>query len=281
LIKYVYISDLFYGQVNGGAEANDDVLIKSLEHLGHKVDKIQSHLFAERISSLNTKNTQFIVSNFCNLSLASKSFLKQKANYVIYEHDHKYLASRNPAKFRDFKAPENKLINLEFYQRAKKIFCQSDFHLKIVRKNLGTTANLFNVSGNLWDKKHLDKMRELSFFEKTNLYAILESKVAHKNTDGAIKFCEQNNMPYTVIAPMEYDKFLNTLSDKRGLVFFPRTPETLCRVAVEARMMNLEIFTNSLLGAKYEPWFTKKGIPLIEQMNNKFNDVYNELQKSL
>ena len=31
LIKYVYISDLFYGQVNGGAEANDDVLIKVTE----------------------------------------------------------------------------------------------------------------------------------------------------------------------------------------------------------------------------------------------------------
>ena len=34
--------------------------------------------------------------------------------YLIYEHDHKYLSSRNPADFDNFQAPKEEIINYDF-----------------------------------------------------------------------------------------------------------------------------------------------------------------------
>ena len=277
----MFVSDFFYEQVKGGAESSDDVLISFLQSKGHSVQKIQSHLFKNSIRLAPADNKLFIVSNFCNLSTASKRQLMLNENYIIYEHDHKYLISRNPGNYKNFLAPKQSIINLDFYLAAKKVICQSNFHLGIISKNLGELSNLYNVSGNLWSERQLKKIAELSSVKKTESYAILQSNVSHKNTAGAIKYCEENNLPCSLIPPLEYDNFLNELSTKIGLVFLPKTPETLCRVAVEARMMNLKVITNNLLGAKYEPWFKQRGFPLIKLMSNKFEEVYDELQKSL
>ena len=276
----MFISDFFYEQIKGGAESNDAVLVSFLQKKGHDVQKIQSHLFEENIKQIDPNKKSFIISNFCNLQPPSKSFLKSETNYVIYEHDHKYLQSRNPAKYKNFIAPKNQIQNLDFYSRAKRVFCQSSFHLNILRKNLGDTVKLYNVSGNLWSKEQLNKITELSSVAKSESYAILESKVAHKNTDYALQYCKKNSMAFCLIAPMDYEGFLNELTKNKALVFFPKTPETLCRVAVEARMMNMGVITNRLLGAKYEPWFEEKGISLIKKMSNKAEEVYGELQKS-
>ena len=280
LSRYVFISDFFYEKIQGGAESNDDVLISFLKNKGHSVQKIQSHLFEKHVKTADINNELFIVSNFCNLSTTSKNFLKSGANYIIYEHDHKYLQSRNPAKYKNFIAPKNQLQNVEFYVRANRVFCQSSFHLNILKKNLGDEVKAYNVSGNLWSKQQLKKITELSSVAKSESYAILESRVAHKNTELALEYCKKNSMAFYLIAPMSYENFLGQLAKNKGLVFFPKTPETLCRVAVEARMLNMGVITNKLLGAKYEPWFGERGVSLIEKMDNKIEEVYDELQKS-
>lgn len=264
----------------GGAEANDNNLLLFLEKQGHTITRIQSHTFESLINEVTVDDTLFLISNFCNLSPRSKTFLVKKARYIIYEHDHKYLRSRNPTRYKEFIAPRDLIINLDFYEASQRVFCQSNFHMNILRKNLGNSVNLHNVSGNLWSEKDLRKISKLSAIRKENSYAILESGVEHKNTKGAVEYCEKNNLNYKLIPPMQYEKFLENLSTNKGLVFLPKTPETLCRVAVEARMMNLEIITNKLLGAKYEKWFSLKGENLINEMNNKFEEVYGELQKS-
>ena len=40
-------------------------------------------------------------------------------------------------------------------------------------------------------------------------------------------------------------------------------------MVLEAKMMNLEIETNHLVGASYEDWYSKKGIDLINCMREK------------
>lgn len=280
MTKLVYICDFLYGQVFGGAEANDNNLLLFLEKQGYDITRIQSHAFESLINEIVVDDTLFIISNFCNLSPRSKFFLIKKARYIIYEHDHKYLSSRNPAKYKDFTAPRDLIINLDFYESSQRVFCQSAFHLNILRKNLGDSVDLYNVSGNLWSEKDLRKISKLSVTRKEDSYAILESDIEHKNTKGAVEYCEKNNLSYKLIPPVRYDKFLEHLSTNKGLVFLPKTPETLCRVAVEARMMNLEIITNKLLGARYEKWFSLKGEKLVNEMSNRFEEVHSELQKS-
>ena len=65
---------------------------------------------------------------------------------------------------------------------------------------------------------------------------------------------------------MPYRDFLKKLSANEKFVFLPKTPETLSRVVIEARMMNVSVVTNNLVGASKEPWFELKGKNLIEHI---------------
>ena len=81
------------------------------------------------------------------------------------------------------------------------------------------------------------------------------------------------NYDYELINPCSYEEFLFRLGQNEGFVFFPKTPETLSRIIVEARMMDMKVITNNLPGAVKEPWFEKRGVELIEIMRNKRKEI--------
>lgn len=268
--KIVFIADFFAEHGTAGAELNNEELILLLRARGLEVLKIQSHLIdVEHVE--NNKDKVFIVSNFVNLHPDHKKTIS-KSTYVIYEHDHKYLKSRDPGPYSNYKAPPGQIINREFYENAKAVFCQSLFHLKIIKQNL-QIDNLVNLSGNLWSLESLNLLEKISKLEKTDSYAIVNSVNPHKNVVGAVKYCESSNMEYSVIENVDYHDFLSQLGVHRGLVFFPKTPETLSRIVVEARMMGMSTKTTKNVGAIYEEWFDKKGLDLINVMRQKRDDI--------
>ena len=214
----------------------------------------------------------YIISNFLELSYQSYTFLTERANYIIYEHDHKYVRNRNPAQYENFEVPESELVNQKFYQNAKAILCQSDFHANIVRKNLGLDT-IKSLGGNLWSSDSLELMSSLAKQEKLDMCAIMQSDNWHKNTIGAVRYCKVKNLSHALIPPSDYHDFLSQLGTYKRLVFFPQTPETLSRIAVEARMMGMAVVTNQNVGATKEPWFHLKGEELIEAMRNKREEI--------
>ena len=78
---------------------------------------------------------------------------------------------------------------------------------------------------------------------------------------------------YEIIQPAPYHEFLDSLSNNDKLVFFPKTPETLSRIVVEAKMMGMTTLTNKIVGAASEEWFSLKGDQLIEQMKEKRQSI--------
>jgi len=270
----VYISDFFVEHVLGGGELNDYELIQMIQQEGTSIEKKQSHTVD--VEYLSQKKSFFLISNFCNLNQASKDWLIENGDYVIYEHDHKYLASRNPAVYKDFKAPLTEIRNYSFYKNALKIICQSKFHEDIVKKNLNLD-NTLNISGNLWSLKVLEKIRSFCKKEKDQKFSILNSTILHKNTHGAIKYCKKKNVEYELIASTNYVNFLDNLSNNKTFIFVPKTPETLSRVVVEARMMGMSVRTNGLVGASSEPWFELKGEDLIDYMIDKREEILNTI----
>ena len=267
-MKIVFIADFFANQVNGGGELNNSVLVDLLRLEGHEVSCINSHL----VSEFNILSSDaIVVSNFINLSEQNKQTLQRK-KYVIYEHDHKYLRNRNPAMYKNFKAPSEAIVNYEFYKKAKAVFCQSKFHSDIVKKNL-EMDNIVSVGGNLWAEDTLNSLRLLSKNKKSDRCSVMHSDIPHKGTDHAKLYCEKNNLEYDLIMPCGHGEFLKKLGANNTLVFFPKTPETLSRITVEARMMNLKVVTNSLVGATSEPWFPKKGESLVDIMENKRSEI--------
>jgi len=269
-MKFVFIADFFTDQVLGGGELNNDELIKILSAWGHQIVKINSHFVTTNFIEQN-KDKKFIIANFINLRRDCFEVLYDK-QYIIYEHDHKYLTTRNPGVFPDFKAPKEAIINYKFYKEAKAVLCQSSFHKGIVEKNL-ELENIISTGGNLWSTESLNLMREISQKGKNKACSILKSNIGHKNTFEALRFCQVKNLECELIEDKDYHNFLRKLGSNEKFIFFPKTPETLSRVVVEARMMGASVITNNLVGATKEDWFKFKGKELIKIMDSKRSEI--------
>ena len=271
---YVFIADFFADQVPGGGELNNEELISILRE-DHDVKKVNSHLVSKQYLESNLA-AKYIISNFINLSEECKKYLIENCKYIIYEHDHKYLIDRNPALYKDFLAPNERIVNFEFYQNALAVFCQSSFHQEIVYKNL-KLDNIKSLGGNLWSLASLENIRNFTKKEKLDKYSIMDSAIPHKNTYETRRYCELKKIKYELIPSLKYLDFLDRISNNNTLVFFPKTPETLSRIVVEARMMGMRVVTNKLVGATKEEWFRLKGEDLISAMGNKRDEIVNNV----
>ena len=268
--KIIFIADYFLEHIVGGGELNNDELIKILKNKGYDVVEKQSRFITLNFLK-SCKDSFVILSNFVEMPIICREFLMDM-DYVIYEHDHKYLKSRNPATYNDFKAPSSELINYSLYKNSSAILCQSKFHKDIVQKNLDID-NVINVGGNLWSEQSLNVIEQLSKLEKKDCCSIMQSDISHKNTIGAIKYCNHKDMDYELVADKSYFEFLRKLGSNMKFVFLPQTPETLSRVVVESRMMGCSVITNNLVGAASEEWFKLKGNDLIDFMRKKKQEI--------
>ena len=107
-MRVLFIADFFRNQYFGGGESNDDNLINYLLGCGVSVVRKNSEIVTkDDISQFRN----IIVGNFVLLSDENRSLLIDKGNYIIYEHDHKYLATRDPSKFFNFEIPPKQVIN--------------------------------------------------------------------------------------------------------------------------------------------------------------------------
>ena len=230
----------------------------------YTINKKRSHA----VTIYDCKKDPFIIiSNFVNLRHDVLEHITYNCKYIIYEHDHKYLKNRNPAAYENFKAPEHHVIHKEFYKKAKSVFCQSSFHKNIIQKNLNIN-NVYNVSGNLWSDKSLDVISKLAADSKIkkDKISILNSSTWHKNTKDCVYYCQKKNIEYELISSNVYVDFLTQLSKNKKFMFLPKTPETLSRVVVEARMLNVSTITNNNVGACHEKWISLQGNELVDYM---------------
>jgi hypothetical protein len=269
-MEIIFVADFFANQILGGGELNNEELINLLISDGHQVRKIKSSIVTTNFIEEN-KNSRFIIANFVGLTKECIAALYDK-KYVIYEHDHKYLKNRNPGIFKDFLAPPEALVNKEFYKKAKTVFCQTQFHLDIIKKNI-ELDNLVNLGGNLWSETSLDFMAKCATMPKAETYAIMDSPIEHKNTREAIMYCQHKKYDYKLIKSDSYTEFLKLMGSNKTLVFFPKTPETLSRVVVEARMMGMGVIVNKMIGATREEWYKQKGKELIDTMRKKRAEI--------
>ena len=278
--KIIFVADFFANEVPGGGELNNQELIEILRGRDTHVLEVKSNRLTPEFISECSKKVKFIVANFAMLPEESKTMLENDREYIIYEHDHKYVRSRNPANYDNFIAPKSEIINFSFYKNAKAVLCQSKFHADIVESNL-KLDNIVSLGGNLWSEDSLEIMLSMSKVDKKPTCAIMSSTNWHKNTADAIKLCKTKQWDYDIIPPCSYMEFLLRLGESEKFVFLPKTPETLSRITVEARMMGLSVVTNSLVGATKEDWFSLKGEELIEFIKNKRIEIPNIVELAL
>lgn len=269
-MKYIFIADFFKEDVLGGGEIVNDVVISALDKLGHDILTVYSRDVNLSFLDAHT-GSNFIIGNFLGLTDSAKRRLG-KEKYVIYEHDHKYLKTRDPSPFEDFKAPKEQIINRNFYTNALSIVCQSALHTEVLQKNLGL-RNIINSGGNPWTEEELDEIERLSLAEKEPVCAVMNSKNHIKNTQGAVDYCAVNGLKYRLISSPSPVEFLKQMSVCENFVFFPMVLETYSRVVVEARMLGCKITTNNLVGATSESWFELQGAELIAHLREQRKKV--------
>lgn len=265
--KILLISDIQYSdQNNGGAESNNNELLKILSK-DYDCQFITTENFNNQF--LNYSNIDlFIVSNFYFLSKEAENFLFTK-KYIIVEHDYKFLHNRNPMSYQDLKAPKSDIIHEEFYQKSIFILTQSAFQKHIFDKNL-TNVNTINFSGNLWPEETLNLIVDLSKTPKNGKAAILGcDDYGIKGKDISIQFCKKFHLKYEFLPKASHHDFLKNLSKYSTYVFFPRTPETLSRVCVEARLLGLSVITSDYTSAVHEPFFDLNCLQMIEYIKSK------------
>jgi len=262
-MKIAFLSDFFDSEIVGGAEKNDSVLINHLKSK-FELDKIHTY----KLDPLIDEYDFFIVSNFIRLSPACKETLLGNGNYIIYEHDHKYIASRNPAAYVNFRAPENQIINREFYQNATQVFVLSSICQKIIEDNLDLT-NVHNIACSLWSKENLDLIRILSKQTRKRYdYGILDSNNSIKGTTQARAYCNAKEIVPKPIKSPSYPDFLNQMAQCERFLFFPQVLETFSRVCAEAKMLNCDVVTNSrMIGFFSEEYSSLKGAELIDKIS--------------
>tara|TARA_R110000796_G_scaffold120256_1_gene234407 strand:+ start:266 stop:1111 length:846 start_codon:yes stop_codon:yes gene_type:complete len=276
-MKILFVADLFVEDgINGGGELNNEELIKILLERGHEVYK--AHSSRLDINAMPPKEYKIILGNFLGLEFKVAKEIINNYSYIIYEHDHKYLKTRDPSPFKNFKAPQNMLVNQDLYKNAKAILCQSKLHKEVIEKNL-LLSNIINLSGNLWSEETLKHVEDIatSQEEKSDKCSIMYSNFPNKNVEGSIKYCKIKELEYDKIMPCGHQEFLDKLNKNKSLVFFPKTLETLSRIVIEARMMNCRVITNKMIGATSEEWFKLKGKDLIKEMRNRRESIPNKV----
>ena len=259
----VFISDFFASQLTGGAELNDGVLLSHLRQLGsYSVRTVNSqNVTPETLQGADV----CILSNFTNLSEANKNLLMTQ-EYLIYEHDHKYIKTRDPSRFPEFKIPQGQLINEALYRNAKAVVVLSKVCKEIMEQNLAI-SHVHNIGTSLWSNARLDYIQTLQNTPKNEKFAVIRSNNQIKGTAAAIQVCEQQGIDYDLIGPANPEEILSLLAQYTGFVFCPKVLETFSRISAEAKMLGCKLLTApKMLGFASEDIYALKGEELLTQI---------------
>jgi len=248
-VKVVFISDYFrkelldtmiHHELTAGAESNDSVLISYLKNNFSLIIKRSSD--CDLPFMRKHKDSVFIISNFIFLPEVVKGFLINEAKYIIYEHDHKYVYTRDPSKFKDYDIPTNMLANVEFYTNAYKVIVLSKICKEILEKNLNLN-NVISIGTSLWSDEKFKLLEKKIKNKKDKKLGIIKSTNLIKGTQEAIDYCNNKNIEFELIEQNQESEFLDLISEYEQILFLPQVLETFCRTVAEAKILNCKLLT--------------------------------------
>ena len=274
----IVITDFYFSEVNGGAEANAEALIDRFKDCDVDITKMKSSQASTQFLSEN-KDKVFIFSNFIFLKEECKQYAINNLRYFVYEQDHKYIRSRNPIKYVNFVAPKEERVNIDFYKAAIRVLFLTKLSMEVFRKNTDLD-NLMNLKSSVWRKHELSYLMKLCNNEKTPKIAIMNSSNPIKRRRDCIEICNKNGWEYDLIEDKDFKNFLRKLSKYEKLLFLTGHLETCARIVVEAKMLNMKVITNKkLIGAASEEWYKLSGKQLINKMEEiSYNMPYRILE---
>jgi hypothetical protein len=270
-MRKIVISDFTIKEApHGGSEWVNQVMI---EKFGFEFQ------YSQQVTSFDPENF-YIISN---ISLMRPELIRMipKLNYVIMEHDYKICHSRHPWRWPDSIIPKNERINYDLYENAKVVFVQTNDHLRVYKTN-EVKANFVNLHSSIWAESDLQLLENMLNQHpiKNGKYGIYATDNWIKNTQGGVKYCEENKLDFELIPNQEKrEDFLNKLAQCSHLVFYPIARETFCRLVVEAKCMGVNVITTRNYGASSEGYFDMIGQELIDLLRMQTEENLMKISK--
>ena len=164
-------------------------------------------------------------------------------------------ASKASIFFELYKLVQEKALHV-FYMSEE----QRNFHLC---KVLGTeNSHKTSVLSSCFLKKDLSKMEYLRQKPKDGKYAIIDGlggwHTQAKGVNEALDMAQASGLDYSLIKTQTHTELLEKLSDFSSLIFLPVIHDTCPSIVIEAKLMGLDVLTNSRSQHIYEDWWHNK-----------------------
>ncbi len=263
--KVGFISDFFKDDLLGGGEINDSNLIS---HLESYCDVNKFHSRTVKTTDLEDMDS-LIVGNFTMLSPEVVNFLINEKEYIIYEHDHKYVDTRDPSKFKDFNIPNSRVINRSFYESSVCTVVLSKVCSEVLNNTIPKTL-VYNIGCSLWSDETFDLLSKINKIKKQYDICIMKNMNPTKNYFNTLQYCKDKGLDCGEIQPAPQVEFLTQMAQYNRLLFIPTVLETFSRLCAEAKMLNLDVMTNkNMIGFFSEEYSNLKGDELIDCMKER------------
>jgi hypothetical protein len=246
----------------GGSELVNNTVINSLN-----VDKV---IASSKLESID-ESAFYIVSNISTMRDIMVMSIATKANYIILEHDYKFIRSRHPWRYENSLVPKDELMNTILYKNAKAVFVQTEDHLDVFRRN-GIEGNFISLQCSIWSDSELNLLQSIlkENNQSSSKFCVIESDSWIKNQQGAETFLKQNKISYDLVrANTNPEEFLRAMSKYACLAFFPVARESCCRLIVEAKCMGMNVITSPNSGAWQSDWYGLEGEDLIKHLRRQ------------
>ena len=212
--SFIMVTDFYFSEVNGGAEANAEALIDRFLDCNIEIQKMKSSQVTIQFLRNNTDKI-FIFSNFIFLKEQCKKYAIENLKYFVYEQDHKYIKSRNPIKYVNFVAPKEERINIDFYKSAIRVLFLTKLSMDVFQKNTDLN-NLLNLQSSVWRKEELEFLKQICNNDKIKKIAIMNSNNPIKRKKDCIETCEKNGWEYDLVSDKNFKSFMRKLSKNYG-----------------------------------------------------------------
>ena len=258
----ILVADFFVEDISGGAELSTQALIDSCPE-----DLILQKMYSRDVNIENLeklKDSFWIFTNIAGMDLNLIPSIAANLDYSIIEYDYKFCKYRSVEKHKIMAGEEcdchtqihGKVISA-FFLGAKSIWWMSEAQQSIYIEKFPFLENTTNiVLSSVFDDSFFIKIKELNMLnlEKSG-WLILDSDSWIKGTEDAVKYCEDNNLKYSRIKGLPYNKVLEKLAQAEGLVYLPRGGDTCPRLVIEAHMLGCRLILNENVQHKDEIWF--------------------------
>ena len=262
--EFVFVSDAFVEQYNGGAELTTEAILR-FGPPGRRIAKINCQILT--VDILNShKDSHYIVCNFAGLSDTIKIHMCKNISYSVIEYDYKFCQYRSMKKHRAATGTEcdcieqlTGKINSAFYSYAKKVWFMSAAQRDIFLSKISTLKKeKTEILSSVFAPGDLNFMESIKDNEKNDKYLILGSKSWIKGTEDCIKYAKNNGLSYEVVSGMPYHELLIKMSVSKGLIFLPLGYDTCPRFVIEAKLLGCDMILNEHVQHKEENWFTSQ-----------------------